>query len=262
MSEKAEEQEVRMSTPWKILLHFAMVCIIVSCLFLSFRIVVYGDPEYRFQQREYEKYDVAPYVNMEMDDIMDVTVYMMEYLDGRQDELSIVSYVDGETKDFFNDDDRLHMADVRTMFIGVTVIMYIGFILAAVIIVIMLIRKEDLRHELPRAFRHAGLILLALLVILGIACVIDFNAVFRVFHLLFFSGDTWLFDPAVDYMIRILPEGLFYDYVIWILIWFVGIMVVLTVGSFVWNHVVKRQDAKRVLQETEDKNTDKAEEQI
>ncbi len=260
MQEQNEKKKSTMSTPWKVLCHFAMVCVIVACLFLSFRIVVYGDPEYRFQQREYEKYDVAPYVNMEMDDIMDVTVYMMEYLDGRQDELSIVSFVDGETQDFFNDNDRLHMADVRTMFIGVTIIMYVCFILAAVILVIMLIRKEDLRHELPRAFRHAGLILLALLAILGIACVIDFNAVFRVFHLIFFSGDSWLFDPAVDYMIRILPEGLFYDYVIWIIVWFVGIMAVLTVGSFIWDHVVKRQDAKKLQQTNETIEADKTEE--
>ncbi len=242
------KQKVNMSTPWKALCHLAMVCVIVACLFLSFRIVVYGDPEYRFQKGEYEKYDVAPYVNMEMDDIMDVTKYMMEYLDGRQDELSIVTEVDGETKDFFNDDDRLHMADVRVMFIGVTYAMIGLFIVAAVIIAVMLIRKEDLRHELPRAFRHAGLILLGLLVILGIACVIDFNDVFRIFHLLFFNGDTWLFDPKVDYMIRILPEGLFYDYVIWILVWFVGIMAVLTIGSFIWDRVVKRQDEKRMAQ--------------
>ncbi len=260
MDEQPEKEKSTMSTPWKVLLHFAMVCIIVSCLFLSFRIVVYSDPEFKFQEREYEKYDVAPYVNMDMDDIMDVTVYMMEYLDGRQDELSIVSNVDGEVKDFFNDDDRLHMADVRTMFIGVTIIMYVGFILAALIIIIMLIRKEDLRHELPRAFRHAGIILLALLVILGIACVIDFNDVFRIFHLIFFSGDSWLFDPNVDYMIRILPEGLFYDFAIWIIIWFVGIMVVLTIGSFIWDHVVKRQDAKKAEQKIEKKETEQTEE--
>ena len=43
---------------------------------------------------------------------------------------------------------------------------------------------------------------------------VDFNAVFTLFHEIFFDNDLWLFDPATDYMIRMLPEGLFYDFVI------------------------------------------------
>ena len=40
---------------------------------------------------------------------------------------------------------------------------------------------------------------------------VDFNAVFVMFHHLFFDNDLWIFDPAEDYMIRMLPEGLFAD---------------------------------------------------
>lgn len=64
----------------------------------------------------------------------------------------------------------------------------------------------------------------------------DFDAVFTKFHEIFFSNDLWIFDPAVDYMIRMLPEGLFFDMVIRIGILFIGGLVILLIGSIIWRH--------------------------
>ena len=38
----------------------------------------------------------------------------------------------------------------------------------------------------------------------------------------FFDNDLWIFDPAEDYMIRMLPEGLFADMVMRIGLLFAG----------------------------------------
>ena len=62
---------------------------------------------------------------------------------------------------------------------------------------------------------------------------VDFNAVFVQFHHIFFDNDLWLFDPAEDYMIRMLPEGLFADMVLRIGILFVAGLVVLLIASIV-----------------------------
>ena len=34
----------------------AMFCVIIAMLITSFQIAIYGDPDYRFYQKEYEKY--------------------------------------------------------------------------------------------------------------------------------------------------------------------------------------------------------------
>ena len=39
---------------------------------------------------------------------------------------------------------------------------------------------------------------------------------------LFFTNDLWLFDPSTDLMIRMLPEGFFYDMVMRIGLYFLG----------------------------------------
>ena len=62
---------------------FAMVILITALLLTSFQIAIYGDPDYRFYEKEYEKYKVKDSLHMEMADIMDVTDKMMAYLSVR-----------------------------------------------------------------------------------------------------------------------------------------------------------------------------------
>lgn len=48
---------------------------------------------------------------------MKVTSYMMDYLIGKE-EVSIETECEGRTCDFFNEQDRLHMEDVKNLFLG------------------------------------------------------------------------------------------------------------------------------------------------
>lgn len=73
---------------------------------------------WNFYEKEYEKYKVADELYMEMPDIMKVTKFMMSYLRGNEKKLSIETEVEGNIQDFFNEKDRLHMADVQGLFLG------------------------------------------------------------------------------------------------------------------------------------------------
>ena len=74
---------------------------------------------------------------------------------------------------------------------------------------------------------------------------IDFNAVFVQFHHIFFDNDLWLFDPAEDYMIRMLPEGLFYDMVMRIGGLFAGMLILLLIISLAPKFLSRRRRRKR-----------------
>lgn len=89
----------------------ASVMMIFICLITGFEAAAYGD--YGFYEKEYEKYQVTEYLDMEMDDVMQVTKYMMSYLKGKEDVLSIETTVEGKTQDFFNEQDRFHMGRYR-----------------------------------------------------------------------------------------------------------------------------------------------------
>ena len=67
-----------------------------------------------------------------------------------------------------------------------------------------------------------GLLLTGIPVVIGIYALIDWEKLFVSFHKLFFSNDYWLFDPATDPVILILPDGFFFQCLAVILVLVIG----------------------------------------
>ena len=219
-----------------------MMFLLIGVLLLtSFQVAIYGDSQYRFYEREYKKYQVADSLNMTMDNIMDVTDKMMAYLIGNKAELSVITDVDGETQDFFNEQDRFHMGEVKDLFLGGLKIRNIMLVAVLLILILLAARKADLIKLLPRAYFVTLGITGVITVVLGGLFASDFDKYFRIFHEIFFDNDQWMFDPATDYMIRMLPEGFFYDFVFRIGGFFVGSLAVLGVVSAVCIFMEKRK---------------------
>ena len=219
-----------------IVLSFSIIAIL---LITSFEIAMYSD--FSVYEKEYEKYDVLSDLDMTMEDVMHVTREMMAYLRGDRDTLSVVTTVEGTEQDFFNEQDRFHMREVRDLFIGGLNIRTGAAAVALICLVFLVVSKARLRKILARSYQIALGITGAAVLFIGIAAVVDFNAVFVQFHHIFFDNDLWLFDPAEDYMIRMLPEGLFADMVLRIGILFVAGLVVLLIASIVAGRLVVRK---------------------
>lgn len=211
-----------------LILGFALIA---ALLITSFEIAMYAD--FDVYRQEYEKYDVLSDLNMSMDDAMDVTRQMMAYLRGEGDTLSVITTVDGREQDFFNEQDRFHMGEVRDLFIGGLNIRTGALVIAVLCVLLLIFTKADLKKVIPAGYQAALAVTAAALLFLGIACAVDFNAVFVKFHHIFFDNDLWIFDPAEDYMIRMLPEGLFFDMVVRIGCIFAGLLAVFLILSFI-----------------------------
>lgn len=225
-----------------------MMFLLIGVLLLtSFQAAIYGDSQYRFYEREYEKYQVADSLDMTMDNIMDVTDQMMAYLIGKKAELSVITDVDGETQDFFNEQDRFHMGEVKDLFLGGLKIR--NTMLGAVLLILILLaaQKAELIKLLPRAYFVTLGITGVITVVSGGLFASDFDKYFRIFHEIFFDNDQWMFDPATDYMIRMLPEGFFYDFVFRIGSFFVGSLVVLGIVSAICIFMEKRKKMSEVI---------------
>lgn len=205
--------------------------VIAALLITSFEIAMYAD--FDVYRQEYEKYDVLSELDMTMDDVMYVTHEMMDYLRGEGDTLSVMTTVEGQEQDFFNEQDRFHMGEVRDLFIGGLNIRLGACAAAVLCILFLVITRADIKKIIPGSYWIALGVTGAAVLLIGIAAVVDFNAVFVQFHHIFFDNDLWIFDPAEDYMIRMLPEGLFYDMVMRIGAIFVVSLVVLLVLSFI-----------------------------
>ena len=222
----------------------AIVSLIIALLLTSFQAAIYGDPEYRFYEKEYEKYQVAESLHMETEDIMDVTDRMMAYLIGEREELSVITRVDGREQDFFNEQDRFHMGEVKDLFLGGLRLRNYLLAAAALFLLLLVIGKTDLGKVLPRAYFISLGVFGALTGILGCLFASNFNKCFTIFHEIFFDNDLWIFDPAEDYMIRMLPEGFFFDFVIRIGGFFLGGLILL--GGLAGGWMIFRKRKRRL----------------
>ena len=220
-----------------------VLCVIISilaifiCLITSFEIAAYSD--LGFYQKEYEKYHVLDRLDMEMEDVMDVTVYMMSYLRGGENVLSIEKTIEGEVQDFFNEQDRFHMGEVRELFLGGIALRRMACILLIVLCVILFATEKKWQVMLAGMFQKTLGIFCILVLFLGAVITMNFSECFVIFHEIFFDNDLWIFDSRTDFMIRMLPEGFFYDMVIRIGVIFIISLVLLFVGSVFLKKKVK-----------------------
>lgn len=189
----------------------ASTAVTVILLITSFEAAMYLD--FSYYQKEYEKYHVLEDLDMKMEDVMYVTEEMMAYLRGDRKELKVITTVEGKRIVFFNEQDRFHMEEVQGLFLGGIRLRKYAGVLLVVCVLILLRRKENLFRILSKSWYIVLGIFLAMAALIGIMVLWNFDAIFLLFHELFFDNDLWIFDPNTDYMIRMLPEGLFFDFV-------------------------------------------------
>lgn len=230
---------------YRVTITIAMLLVIFALLITGFQLAVYGDSHYGFYKKEYEKYRVTDNLNMKIDNVMAVTEHMMAYLIGKEEKLSIVTDVDGEHQDFFNEQDRLHMADVRNLFLGGLKLRNYAVILATILMIVLMAKKADFRRLVPQGYLQALFVYLILAAILGVAMSIDFTSCFTLFHKLFFTNNLWIFDPETDYMIRMLPEGFFSDMVIRVGVIFIVLLAVPGVTAVVYSWKRKKKEISK-----------------
>ena len=124
---------------------------------------------------------------------------MMDYCMGKTEEFGT-----GDLK--WSAEGKSHFDDCKMLFTLDKIVLALG-VVGAVILGAFIRARGD--NTLKPA-RRAGIIMLALGAVIGALGAMDFDAFFVKFHHTFFPGkDNWLFDPAKDEIIKILPEEFF-----------------------------------------------------
>ncbi|NTV23965.1 MAG: DUF1461 domain-containing protein [Nanoarchaeota archaeon] len=122
--------------------------------------------------------------------------------DGIKEMLSYLRY--GEPlSGKFTDAEADHLKDVR----GLLITIRIFYLFSLVSCIIMIFRKADLSQILRYAGLGTGAAMLLLMIICAAA---GFDTAFQIFHDVFFRSN-YAFDPAVSFMKAMLPDRLFLD---------------------------------------------------
>lgn len=109
----------------------------------------------------------------------------------------------------WSEDGKAHFTDVRGLFqLDIWMFAVTGGLL--IVLLLLTIKNRPARFGNRGPSFWAGTGVLAMFLIIGGLGATDFDRAFTVFHHIFFPGKTnWLFDPAEDQIIQILPEVYF-----------------------------------------------------
>ena len=139
----------------------------------------------------------------------------------------------------YSESGKSHFVDCKVLFDLNAVVLIISFVI--VISILILSKFKIIRLSKLFGFNmffFAGVGTLAVFAVIGAVAALDFEAAFRVFHLILFPGkDNWYFDPRTDGIILALPQDFFMACAILIL----ASIILLTTASIVYGILDKRK---------------------
>lgn len=201
-----------------------MILLLIALLIGIIECTIFGGRG--FYREQYEKLEVAKEVQMEIDDLMEVTDEMLLYLQDKREDLVVETTIAGQKREFFNTREKLHMEDVKGLNLAsvrvgwVCLLLFVVFGVPFTLWMVHDYRKADadtkeatLGAHLLKIYRRTFIFaILFLLLVVGIGAVVvasDFTHYWTVFHEIVFTNDLWLLDPNTDLLINIVPEEFF-----------------------------------------------------
>ena len=161
--------------------------------------------EYGFQ-----KYDVSQTTGLAEAELETAASGLIGYFNSDDEDITLTVVKDGEPFELFNEQEVAHLRDVKDL-----IRLDYRFLLGTLIYILgyagfSLIWAKDWRW-LARGVAVGSGITLALMVVLGVGILLDFDQLFWQFHIISFANELWQLNPATDYLIMLFPQGFWYD---------------------------------------------------
>ena len=161
----------------------------------------------------FEKYNVREATGLDKAELEKAAAGLIGYFNSGDEYISLTVVKDGEPLELFNQREVAHLKDVKALMqlnlrLLVGTAAYVGVYAG---ISLFWRRKRD-RRQLAWATVIGSSITLGMIIALGAgSMLLDFNELFTRFHLVAFTNELWMLDPATDYLIMLFPEGFWYD---------------------------------------------------
>lgn len=156
--------------------------------------------EVQLYEYGFGKYDVSEETGLSDGELLEVAQELIHYVNTGEW---------GEDLEIFNEREVAHLKDVK----GLIELCYhlqeatfsylIAFTLGG-----FFWQRKRFAPSLARMMAGGSILTIALLLVVGIAALVNFQWLFGAFHRLFFSGDSWILS---GYLPRIFTEGFFSD---------------------------------------------------
>ena len=159
----------------------------------------------------FDKYEISQDTGIDEVQLRSVAQHLIDYFNLRADTVQITVIKGDKEFSLFNEREVIHLEDVRNL-IQLDYWVQRGTLLLIVICAVALFFGFRVGWRvLARGLFWGSLITMGLMVALALWALFGFDRLFILFHLVSFSNEYWILDPARDYLIRLFPGGFFYD---------------------------------------------------
>lgn len=177
---------------------FLLILIIPLLLFI-FVLNFYGFDS-TFYQEKFREYQVQKNTSE--------AIYIHETL------INFIRGKNNQIPDEFNERERQHLWDVRSIVKISTILLYIFIILFVILLLAsaFILKINNLvTNFVGKVLVFGGFLTIALAAILFLFISSDFSATFESFHRILFEKGSYIFDPKKDLIVNLYPEQLFME---------------------------------------------------
>ena len=151
----------------------------------------------------FDQYDIVSATGIPRAELLSVGAQIRDYFNNDQDRLDVP---------FYNEREILHMVDVK----GIVQAVYnvqtaSGLFLLFFIPIGLALAPRKFPRTLWKLLGWGGAATLGIVCLAGVFSLTGFSQTFYAFHLIAFSNDLWQLDPARDFLLKMFPEGFFFD---------------------------------------------------
>ncbi len=185
--------------------------LLIIILITSVDIVCYYLPNY--YKNEFVKYEVDKTLKIDINNLVEVTDDMMDYLLDKRDTLADIKTTinNKDNVAFFNNKEIAHMKDVKDLFTKGRFFRVILICILIMSLILIKLLKVNIKKVLAKSFLCTSFLSFLISLILFLCISSNFSMYFVKFHEIFFTNDLWLLDPATDNLINLVPLGFFID---------------------------------------------------
>ncbi len=227
-----------------IVIAISAICLTVVLLVSSVLFCVYDQAFYR---DTYAQLGVAEDIGMSAEDLQRATGVLLDFCKNERDDLMVSVMVKGVDRQAFNQREIAHMVDVKKLAVGAKTVRNVLCTLFVVLFAMGILLHKRKLHGVYKPFLIGLLSGVVLIAAVGLYAVVDFNAFWTQFHLLFFTNDLWLLNPNTSILINMVPEAFFFKLVMRILLFFGGAMVLSSGLCFLGIAYNRRKTRKGIM---------------
>ena len=159
----------------------------------------------------FDKYEISQNTGIDRIQLRNVARHLIDYFNLRTDTAQITVVKDSEEFALFNERELIHLEDVRGLIQLDYWVQRGAFLLMVICALSLFFGLRAGWRILVRGLFWGSCITMGLMVFLALWALFGFERFFILFHLVSFTNEFWMLDPARDYLIRLFPEGFFYD---------------------------------------------------